>query len=368
MEALVGEIRIFGFDYVPEGWFPCNGMLVPLRNFTALFSILGNYYGGNGTTNFAVPNLQGTVPLGAGQGPGLTPRVVGESIGSSNVTLTTAEVPMHSHSFTASAPVGTIADSINPAGNYYAAGNESLYSTQTTEEPVANANAVPVVAVGGNVAHNNMQPYLALNFCLCYNGEFPVREDSGISGQEQYVGEIRMFAGNYAPGGWSFCDGKTLPISGNEVLFVLIGTTYGGDGQTTFALPDMRGRVPLGPSQGTGFTNRSVGQSGGSEMVTLLVTQIPAHTHGIDVSNLRPLAKDYSNASSSGTSDSSLGKYSALVPGLKQYGKTKGTGKTSPIFSATLPPYGQNHAHENMQPSLGVNFIISLYGIFPSRS
>lgn len=364
MNGLVGEIRIFGFDYVPQDWLACNGSLLAIRQYSGLFSVIGNTYGGNGRDVFALPHLQGKAPLGVGQGPGLTPRELGESIGSSNVTLTTAEVPMHSHSFTASAPVGTIADSINPAGNYYAAGNESLYSTQFTEEPVANANAVPVVAVGGNASHNNMQPYLALNFCVCAFGTYP---SDGGAGGDNYVGEIRMFAGQRAPGDWSFCDGSLLKIADYETLYVLIGTTYGGDGQTTFALPDMRGRVPLGPSQGTGLTNRYLGQSGGSEMVTLLVTQIPAHTHGIDVSNLRPLAKDYSNASSSGTSDSSSGKYSALVPGLKQYGKTKGTGKTSPIFAATLPPYGQNHAHENMQPSLGVNFIIALNGIFPSR-
>ncbi|MEJ5056125.1 phage tail protein [Sphingobacterium sp. MYb382] len=367
MAGIIGEIRIFGFNYIPAGWIACNGQVLPIRSptLTSLYAILGTTYGGNGTTTFAVPDLQGRVPLGIGQGPGLTHRDLGGKLGKSDVKLDPTEMPSHSHSLKASAPVATTADSINPVGNYYAPSTEALYSSQSTQEPIASTSKVVPGGVGGIMPHNNMQPYLALNFGVCYSGEFP--SDSSYTGEDTYIGEIRMFAGQRAPGGWSFCDGKILPISGNDALFVLIGNTYGGDGQTTFALPDMRGRVPLGRGQGAGLTNRALGLSGGEERVTLLVTQLPMHAHGLDVSNLKLVVKQYSNGSSSGTSSSSSGKYSAIVPGLKQYGKTKGTDSTSSILSANLTSEGGNIPHENMQPSLGVNFIIALNGIFPSR-
>lgn len=368
MAGIIGEIRIFGFNYVPSGWIACNGQELSIRDsiLSSLYTVLGITYGGNGTTTFAVPDLRGRVPLGIGQGPGLTRRDLGVKLGKSDVELFKAEMPAHSHSLKASVPVATTADSINPVGNYYAPSTEALYSGQSTQEPITSTNTVVPGGVGGSIPHNNMQPYLALNFGVCYSGEFP--SESSYTGEDTYIGEIRMFAGQRAPGGWSFCDGKILPISGNEALFSLFGNTYGGNGSVTFALPDMRGRVPLSAGQGkTGLTNRALGLYGGEERVTLLVTQIPMHAHGLDVSNLKLVVKQYSNGSSSGTSSSSSGKYSAIVPGLKQYGKTKGTDSTSSILSATLESEGGNLPHENMQPSLGVNFIIALNGIYPSR-
>lgn len=129
---------------------------------------------------------------------------------------------------------------------------------------------------GGGQPVNNIQPYLAVYHIICLEGVFPSR-----SGQDGMIAEIRMFGGNFAPRTWAFCDGQLLPISQNQALFSLIGTIYGGDGRTTFALPDLRGRVAVHPGQGPGLSDYRVGQKGGSETNTLNVTQLPSHNHTI---------------------------------------------------------------------------------------
>ena len=165
---------------------------------------------------------------------------------------------------------------------------------------------------------------------------------------QPYVGEIRMFGGNFNPNGWMFCEGQLLPISENTTLFTLIGTTYGGDGQNTFALPDLRGRVPI--HQGNGFI---LAQTGGSEEITLTVNQIPAHAHV-------PRAN-----SGTGSSSDPTNNFWAAQPALLQY---SGTGSANiNLVANTLAPTGGSQPHTNFQPYLCVDFIISLFGIFPSQ-
>lgn len=165
---------------------------------------------------------------------------------------------------------------------------------------------------------------------------------------QPYVGEIRMFAGNFAPAGWMLCDGQLLPISENETLFQLIGTTYGGDGQSTFALPDLQSRVPI--HQGNGFI---LAQSGGVETVTLTVSQIPGHSHAFLAST------DIANTANPATNV------------LARSGQVKMfiNGDASVAMSPNnVGPVGGSQPHDNLQPYLTINFIISLFGIFPSPS
>lgn len=166
-----------------------------------------------------------------------------------------------------------------------------------------------------------------------------------------YVGEIKMFAGNFAPNGWAFCDGQLIPISENETLFNLIGTTYGGDGQSTFALPDLRSRVPV--HMGTGASSYIIGQSGGVETVTLTSSQIPAHNHAVVGSgNL---------ASRNTPTDSVLATTQAST--ITPYGTDAPVVALSPTAVTSA---GGSQPHENRQPFVVVNFIISLFGVYPS--
>jgi microcystin-dependent protein len=165
---------------------------------------------------------------------------------------------------------------------------------------------------------------------------------------QPYVGEIRIFAGNFAPAGWMFCEGQLLPISENETLFQLIGTTYGGDGQSTFALPDLRGRIPL--HQGNGFI---LAETGGAEEITLTVQQIPAHSHPA-------LA---SSASATSTVAGGFVPARTTVAAVFPYGTDAPTQVLSP---QSVTPVGGSQPHTNFQPYLCVNYIISLFGLFPS--
>ena len=164
---------------------------------------------------------------------------------------------------------------------------------------------------------------------------------------QPYVGEVRMFAGNFAPAGWMFCEGQLLPISENETLFQLLGTTFGGDGESTFALPDLRGRLPL--HQGNGFI---LAETGGAEEVTLTINQIPAHTHTLLAS--QSVADDPNPG----------GKVLAESrPGTNSFVQDNATVN---MAANAIGPVGGSQPHTNFQPYLCVNFIISLFGIFPS--
>ena len=165
---------------------------------------------------------------------------------------------------------------------------------------------------------------------------------------QPYVGEIRMFAGNFAPAGWMFCEGQLLPISENETLFQLIGTTYGGDGESTFALPDLRGRIPI--HQGNGFI---LAETGGAEEITLTVNQIPAHSH------------PFLGSTNTGTGTAPLNNVLCNLP----VATNSGYGTDNPLTNLSpqaVSSVGGSQPHTNFQPYLCVNFIISLFGIFPS--
>jgi microcystin-dependent protein len=165
---------------------------------------------------------------------------------------------------------------------------------------------------------------------------------------QPYVGEIRMFAGNFAPAGWAFCEGQLLPIAENETLFQLIGTTYGGDGQQTFGLPDLRGRIPI--HQGSGFI---LAETGGAEEVTLTVNQIAAHTHPMVADNVQG---DASNPQTN------------MVAGSPNVNLFIQDIANTPLSGAAVSPVGGSQPHTNFQPYLCVDFIISLFGIFPSQT
>lgn len=164
-----------------------------------------------------------------------------------------------------------------------------------------------------------------------------------------YIGEIRLFGGNFAPLGWAFCNGQLVAIAENDALFSLIGTTYGGDGQTTFALPNLQGRVPVHQGQGPGLSNCVMGQLSGTETVTLTASQLPSHVH-VPSCN-----------SSIGTSADPTNNYWAAAADLLPY-----TDQPPNVSNATASPTGGSQPHDNMLPFLTVSFIISLFGIFPS--
>lgn len=175
---------------------------------------------------------------------------------------------------------------------------------------------------------------------------------------DNFIGEIRLFAGNFAPANWALCNGQTLSIQQNTALFSLIGTTYGGDGVTNFNLPNLQGRVPVGEGQGPGLSNRIIGMAAGVEQVTLATANLPLHTHTLSASSAAATAFKVDNS----------------LPGTvsASHFYVNNTGTPAPTFGNLNPqsvsPAGANLPHSNLMPTLCLSFIIALSGIYPSRS
>jgi microcystin-dependent protein len=171
---------------------------------------------------------------------------------------------------------------------------------------------------------------------------------------DPFVAEIRIFPFNFAPKGWAWCDGQLMPLSQNTALFSLLGTTYGGDGRSTFALPDMQGNAPMHPGQGPGLSLHDLGEMGGSQTVTLLQSEMPAHSHALQASN------------SDGTDQSPVGElYAGGVGGISPYATP---GALTSLSQNAVAPAGASLPHNNMQPYLTLYFNIALQGVFPPRS
>ena len=274
----LGEVTPFAGNFAPGGWALANGQVLSISQNTALFSLLGTTYGGNGITTFALPDLRGRTVINTGQGPGLSNQFLGSPTGVSDVALNVSQLPAHNHSLPGGGVTGT---------------------------------------TGGNQPFTNMQPSLPLNYFINELGIFPSRGDPGPT-DFPFLGQLDLFAGNFNVGGAPNASGQLLPINQNTALFSILGSTYGGNGQTTFALPDLRGRTAIGVGQGPGLSNRNLGDQLGQETTTLTVSQLPPHVH--------------------------------TLPGG---GVTGITGGGAPV--------------DNMQPSLALHYIIATNGSFPLR-
>lgn len=179
MDQFLGEIRLLPFNFAPRDWALCQGQLLPIAQNTALFSLLGTQYGGNGVTTFALPDLRGRAAVGMGQGPGLSNYPVGTQAGTENVTLISTEIPAHTHTISnASVPVNAgAATATSPASNFFAKVSPEAYGPGTANGPMA-ANLLngPTAGAGGSQPHENRQPFLVLNYCIALQGEFPQRQ------------------------------------------------------------------------------------------------------------------------------------------------------------------------------------------------
>lgn len=172
-DPFIGEIKMVGFSFAPYGWAFCNGQILSIQQNSALFALLGTTYGGDGKTTFGLPNLQGHVPIGFGAGPGLTPRTLGETDGSAAVTLNTSQMPLHSHT-----PLGTTGnDAASPEGHTWGtlAGGRTPPPAYQSGTPNVSMHPAALASAGNNIPHNNLQPYLAVNFVIALQGIFPSR-------------------------------------------------------------------------------------------------------------------------------------------------------------------------------------------------
>src|SRR5215813_2872572 len=274
-QPYVGEIRMFAGNFAPAGWMFCEGQLLPISENETLFNLIGTTYGGDGQSTFALPDLRGRVPrppepeLPAGPdrrrrnrhadgesapdahapAPGVDERRAGyESVGQDGRTGRQRVV-------------------LHPGRDRHEP--ECTGDHDGRRQPAA--RQLPAVSL-----------YQLHHFAV---RDLPVAELEGARHMsDQFLAEIRIFPFNFPPTGWAWCDGQLLPLSQNTALFSLLGTTYGGDGKSNFALPDLQGRCPMHPGQGPGLSLHDLGETGGSETVTLLESEIPSHSHAMRAS------------------------------------------------------------------------------------
>ena len=340
--AYTGEIRIFAGNFAPAGWLACDGSSVPIASYPALAALLKPVFGGD-SQNFKLPDLRGRAPLHVSSGLAL-----GAAGGSETAQILTAGMPAHTHT-----PVATDSSATTRSGqstDSFAESQSRIYSTQATGQ----MSSFAVSTVGKGLAHENMQPSLAMTFIICASGSAPTQQDGEFTG-EGFIAEIKLFAGNFAPKNFAKCEGQILSLGQNTVLFSLLGTTYGGDGKSTFALPDLRGSVPIGAGTGNGLTQRFLGDTVGSSAVSLTPDQLPPHSH--------PLAA----APVPGTTNDPSGNVLAMpFNGGNLYAPSA---PQDPSLTPLAPssPTGQGLPHNNMQPYLALTYLITLQGVYPVR-
>ena len=347
-EPYIGEIRMFGGNFAPAGWALCDGQPMAISENDALFTLIGTTYGGDGQTTFNLPNLQSRFPVHMGTLAGNT-FTLAEQAGVEEVTLTTQQIPIHTHPASCDDPATPNAgNSPTPGSHIWASQSatgiyEPVFDAQN---PQVTMNANAALPAGVSQPHENMTPFLVVNFIISLFGIFPTQGGGG-PGDEPFLGELKIFSFNFAPGGWAMCNGQFLPINQNQALFSLLGTMYGGNGQTTFALPNLQGRTPI--HVGGQFTQ---GQSAGEIAHTLNLSEMPQHTH-----------PPQGNDGTANTSDPTNNFWSNGGDNVYSSNAPNNTMKVGLISNV-----GGSQAHNNMSPYLVLNFCVALQGIFPSRN
>ena len=338
-DQLLGEIRVFGGTYEPAGFVFCDGDVLNIVDHPNLFALFGTSYGGDGITTFAVPDMRSRAPIHKS-----ADFLVGETGGTESVTLTVPQLPAHTHPLTAATNLASISA---PQDTLLA--ESSQINMYVADDPSVSLAPTSISPLGGSQPHENMQPFLAMNFIIA-------TEAGAVTGP--YVGELRVFPylSNQAPTGWAWCQGQLIPISQNTALFSILGTFYGGDGKSTFALPDLQGAIPIGEGQGFGLSERFIGEMAGVETVTLLESEMPAHTHTLRGS---PDPADIATPQP--------GESIARAVGGQSY-HTNTAQNLVAMAPQALPPAGGDLPHTNMQPYLTLRWAIALQGNFPNQA
>jgi len=343
-DPVLGELRAFAIPYEIEGWMQCNGQVLSVDENPALFSLLGATFGGDGARTFALPDIRGRMLLGEGRFVDkLYPP--GEKGGAENNLLTQNNLPAHTHALQCNTAAGKTG---SPAGAILAGiqgGSQAYITVEQAGKTHDFMDSDSVSTTGEGKTLENMPPFLVMTYRIATLGIYP----AGSGDAEDFIGEIKAFAFTRRDGyleNWLPCDGRQLQCRDNQALFSLLGNRFGGDGRTTFNLPDLRGRIPLYSR------TRRLGESGGTATNTLTLPQLPAHSHVLN-------------------SDQEMG--SQATPRTNFWASTTSQYYSLDAPNAVLDPSvitstGESEPFGNLPPYLAANFCICVRGLYPARS
>jgi microcystin-dependent protein len=356
----IGEIRMFAGNFAPAGWAFCNGQSMTIVDNSTLYNLIGTTFGGDGVSTFDLPDLQGRVPVGLGQGAGLQNDIsLGQAYGQEQVTLTLAQLPSHSHGQAIAAYSGA-ADQRMPAPGLVLAQGQARYGMTAYAYSSASADgsllgltnaANTTSSMGGNQPFDRMPPFVVINYIMATAGAYP--SPGGGATVDPFMGSIELFPLNYSLNGWLPCNGQLLPIASNAALFSLLGTTFGGNGVNNFAMPDLRGRCAVETGSGT------LGQPGGAETHTMSILEMPGHVHV-----LGPLAAAavVATALSATTGVPGAGVNENGEP-IKLYSDHPAD---TQVQVGNTGNAGGSQPFSELPPSLGMGFYICTAGIYPT--
>lgn len=349
-DVYLGELRVFAFPYEIEGWRVCNGQVLSIKEFDTLYSLIGTTFGGDGLSEFRLPDIRDRVLLGQGQNPDTSfPNYAVGNWGGAELTfLNSGNLPVHTHALKCSSKAGDVG---SPVGAVLAAiqgGSLAYITTEQAGKTNKPMDTDSISSTGGRDTFNNMSPFIALNYMISTRGIYPSNKEG--SGQaEAFLGEVRTFAFGFNPVGWVMCDGSALQVSENQYLYSLIGTTFGSNGTQTFNVPDLRGIVPMHPG-----SQQTLGQKGGQITNTLGASQMPVHSHvlnsdGDNGSLAAPVANFWAKTSAQfytkGQPDSTMDP-SVIIS----------EGSSAPAPFSNMPPY------------MAANFCICVKGLYPTKA
>jgi microcystin-dependent protein len=365
--SYLGEIRMFGGNFAPKNWEFCDGKTLSISDYHDLYLLIGVTYGGDGVSNFALPDLRGRVPVHHGTAPGLSSYRLGQKKGEEAVTLSADYLPEHTHSFYVSTYPAKIA---NPQECLIAIPEFNFYKKpEPSDQRVALASE-SIASAGSSQPHNNLQPYTCINFIICVNvaaeaeAETKTAAEKAMRGtaegenevlMDQFIGEIRMFPYSFTPKGWYPCDGRLLNVTDQPAFSTILSTNFGGDGVYKFGLPNIIGRIPMHRSG-----SHQIGKQGGNKDEQLSLAQMPTHTHRLMAINE--------------TADSKLCGQDAMIAHIDTtISRTKKTYRDTMtnlvnMYTGCIDPSGASGVHSNVMPCLSLQYCIAYKGTYPPRS
>jgi microcystin-dependent protein len=356
----IGEIRPFAGSLVPAGWLRCDGSLVSSTEQAALFAVIGTTFGGDGTS-FCLPDLRGRAVVGTGQGTGLSNYTMAQTGGQETVVLREAELPGHQHNLLGTMKASTAAATTRQPFDTTPARGEDMY-LKPAEVPAdtfaANTIQGQTDVVGEGKAHDNMQPSLAVSYIIASQGikpqDYKADPYPQLDATLPYITQIQLVAFDFIPDMFVRCEGQVLLKASYPPAFALLGARYGGDGTTTFGIPDLRSRVPYGQRAEVGQGTKT-----GTETVSVSLAQLPKHSHNFTGTV---------QAGYLSVSDSPGFMYPAASE-TNQYSTEPADSDMAEnaVRGTTTPTPGTGEAHENRQPFIALHYLLSLGGVYPSH-